>query len=516
MTPTNRILLNTSATYTRALVSLLLGLFSVRWVLAALGKSDFGLFGVVGGIVVLVQLLNIVMSNAVSRCYAYAIGETERGMPTDRVYDFMKGWFNAAVSIHFVLPILLVAVGYPIGIWTIGNWLVIPPERISACYWVFRLVLIGSFASMISVPYIAMFNAWQLIAEVTCWDLIRSVLLFFGALLLMHLQCDRLVAYAFIMTISPIAIMSILVSRARKRFPYCRIDPNLLFNWEKLKIVGTFGLSDMFSSFGVVARDHGATFIINKLFGPIVNSAYSIANQLSAQANTLANSMQGALMPAVTTLEGAGKHQRAILLSHRSCKFCSLLVLLFAIPLFAEVDEVLRLWLVNPPQYASSLCRCVLASMVCAKLGLGYHLSILAKGKVMKYQFTLGMISYLTLPIMYVLAIYQGVVGIGYALIANSIMLSVTRVTYAHFLVNVSIAFWFFKIVLPIFFVIALSGALCLIPTFIFEQSFMRICFTSCLLIFSLASLSYAFVLDSEERKFIVEKIWAAKRRLFN
>ena len=53
MSPNRRILLNIVATYGRSLYALVCGLFISRWVLAALGKTDFGLYGVVGGMMVI-------------------------------------------------------------------------------------------------------------------------------------------------------------------------------------------------------------------------------------------------------------------------------------------------------------------------------------------------------------------------------------------------------------------------------------------------------------------------------
>ena len=49
MTQNRRIVLNIVATYGRSLFALVCGLFISRWVLAALGKTDFGLYGVAGG-----------------------------------------------------------------------------------------------------------------------------------------------------------------------------------------------------------------------------------------------------------------------------------------------------------------------------------------------------------------------------------------------------------------------------------------------------------------------------------
>ena len=60
MSPNRRIFLNIVATYERSLCALVCGLFISRWVLAAAGKSEFGLCGVVGGMMV-IELLAYTM-----------------------------------------------------------------------------------------------------------------------------------------------------------------------------------------------------------------------------------------------------------------------------------------------------------------------------------------------------------------------------------------------------------------------------------------------------------------------
>lgn len=59
MTENRRIFLNIVATYGRSLYTLVLGVFSSRWAVMALGDVDvdFGLFGVVGGLTLFVSFL---------------------------------------------------------------------------------------------------------------------------------------------------------------------------------------------------------------------------------------------------------------------------------------------------------------------------------------------------------------------------------------------------------------------------------------------------------------------------
>ena len=56
MSPNRRILLGIVATYGRSLYALMCGLVISQWVLATVGKSGFGSYGVIGGMVVIVML----------------------------------------------------------------------------------------------------------------------------------------------------------------------------------------------------------------------------------------------------------------------------------------------------------------------------------------------------------------------------------------------------------------------------------------------------------------------------
>lgn len=140
MNPSTRIILNTLAAYARSVLAAGLALFSGRWVLEALGASDFGLFSVVGAIIVFITFLNGVMSASASRHLAIAIGRGE--------LEEANKWFNTALGIHLLLPTVLIVIGLPAGEYCIRNIFTIPPDRIGACIWVFRMSLVVAFVNM--------------------------------------------------------------------------------------------------------------------------------------------------------------------------------------------------------------------------------------------------------------------------------------------------------------------------------------------------------------------------------
>ena len=503
MSPTARIILNTGASYGRSMLALALGLFSSRWVLAALGKDDLGLFGLVGSIIFLIGMLNGILSSAVSRYYAYSVGNAKKHPGKDGLDDGIR-WFNTALFIHTTLPLMLVAIGYPIGLYAFQHWLVVPIDRMGACLWVFRLALASAFLNMVSVPYTAMFTAKQLIAEVTVFQMLQAVATFVCAYFLASWSGDRLIAYAFYVTLIPIAVTTALVVRAHYLFPECVVKPCYLFQAEKLKKLFAFASGDLFGWLGGAVRDQGVAFLINRNFGLGANAAYTISNQVSGHTMSLSNAMMGALMPAMTTAEGAGRHDATIAMAFRGIKFGVLAIALFSVPLAIEMDEVLRLWLVNPPPGTAIFCRFMLFAFICHKLGWGHHLAILAGGRVVLYQLVVGSISAAGVIVSAVAILMGfGLTGVAGSFVVIYMLMTIVRVLFARRLCCMPLRLWLVHVVLPIGIIIGLSLSSGLVVQCLLEASFVRVLVVGCVCGGMTLLLGYLILCDNVERTFL-------------
>ena len=153
MSPNRRIALNIAATYGRSLYALALGLFTARWALMALGQVDYGLYGLVGGLIVFVGFINSILRGSVSRFYGISVGAAQKAGNEERGLEECRQWFNTALSIHTVLPFILVVVGYPLGIWAVKTFLTIPPNRVADCVWVWRFACVTCFIGVFNVPF---------------------------------------------------------------------------------------------------------------------------------------------------------------------------------------------------------------------------------------------------------------------------------------------------------------------------------------------------------------------------
>ena len=516
MSANKRIAMNFIATYGRSLYSLCLGLFSARWVLLALGQSDFGLWGVVGSIIVVISCLNGILGGAVSRYYAFAIGEAHKNGEGENSENIVK-WFNVAISIHFLVPVVLCVIGLPLGIYAIRNWLVIPDGRLTACEVVFCLSLLTAFINMISVPYIAFYRAKQLIVELSIWEMARATILFIGAYWLLRIDSDRLIAYALIMTFVPCSIIVAQMIRAQRTFGVCHIKREYLFDRAYIRELLAYSMWEFFASFGDVIRSQGTAFLINRNFGTTVNAAWSVSSQVSSQTTAMSSALIGAVTPALTTAAGAGDNARVSSLAFAASKYGSFFIGIFAIPLILEMDNVLSIWLVNPPQYAAVLCRCILIALICHKIGYGHHMSVLAHGKVAGLLSTTGLIS--SGSVFLVAAMIRlglGPLGVGLAFVISYSALSVARVYWARRLIGLSVAYCLLHIVMPVAVTLSVSFLAGRIVVSLLPETLWRVFVSAATTSMVSLTVGWFFVCSDGERAKAIQVAFNLKKRLLH
>ena len=509
MTQNRRIVLNVIASYGRSLFGIACGLFSTRWVLMALGKTDLGLYGVVGGLAMFVMFFNIQFSLAISRYFAYSIGQAKVSEDKNEGLEECRRWFNIAISIHTVLPLILVAIGYPIGSYAIThNWLVIPPDRVEACVWVWRFTCLSSLVAMMNVPFQGMYTAKQYIAELTIYNVVQTaVRTGFIYFMVIH-PGDWLARYAFGMMAIMVVPALVICVRAMQVFPECRIVGRYLWSWTRFRSVVSYVTWQVFGSGGYVLRNSGVAILVNKMLGPNVNAAMSIGNTLSAETAVLTGALNGAFAPVVTSACGAKDFVYMRKMAFRSCKFGLLLTLMFALPLAIEIKEVLRLWLKEPPPFTSELCLCLLACVVVEKATMGHMMAVNASGVIAKFQCVHGFCLMLALPVgLVALLAMQNVWSVGLALVVTMILTVLGDVWVARRAVGMSARIWIKEVVLPIGILSVACVIVGLLPSFVLDPSFFRIVSTTFMTLLAFCPLVWRIVLSGEERVFVRQKV---------
>ena len=506
MKSSSRIAINTAATYARSLLAVGLALFSSRWILQALGATDFGLFNVVGALIVFLTFLNRVMAGTEARHFAYAIGKGE-------LNDINK-WFNTSLTIHLILTFILVVLGWPIAEYVVRNVLTIPPERIEACVVVFRLSLVGAFVNMVSVPFIAMFVAKQRIAEIAFWDVLHSIMVFILAWILTQVSLDRLLLYATGMVGIHVLIHGLKIVRALFLFQECQIQLKSGIDLIRLKEMFSFAAWSLFGGASSTLSNQGSTILLNLYFGPSLNAAYGIARQVSAQTNQLSAAMLTAFLPEITAREGRGEHSRVISLAHFSSKAGCILVMFFAIPLIIEMDYVLLIWLGAPPEHTAIFCRLFLAIFLIDRLTSGYIIAVNARGKIAAYQASIGGVLLMSFPVAWFFFwMAYPPASLGIALIVTSSFCCIGRVLWLRKLFNEPISNWFVKVLFPCFSVAAVASLASAFPCMFLPDSFLRLGLACGNNLIATAIGTWLFALTSGERKLFMNTVASIKKK---
>ena len=508
MTENRRIFWNVIATYGRSLYGLVIGLFCGRWTLMALGKVDYGLNGLIGGLMVFIVFFNAVLACANSRFYAFSVGAAKTAEDKNGALEECRHWFNTALSVHTVAPLLIIAVGYPLGIYAIEHWLTIPVDRIQACVWVFRFLCVSCFVGMVSVPFSAMYGAKQYIAELTIYSFVTSTLNVLVLYYMVTHPSDWLVKYAAWtcgLSVTPQIIISI---RACCIFPECRI--RFAYMWEKsrLKRIGVFSLWQIIGGLCGMLRNQGMSIVVNKFFGPAMNAAQAVGNTVQGHCYSLAGAMQGAFVPVITQSCGAGDYKKMNEFVIRVCKFNVFLSMIFVLPLAIELSEVMQLWLKNPPPYAVGLCYCAMAHHLVNTCTVGHMVAINATGRIAAYHAVLASINIFTVPISVVVGfIWRDVYAVMSVVVVFEALNSIGRLIFARNIAGTRIRIWIREVFLPLLVVISLSVCVGVLPRVFFDNSVGRIFLTTVVCEILFLPLAWFFVLSRAEREFLREKL---------
>lgn len=477
--------------------------------------TDYGLFGVIGGLTAFIVFFNTVLGGSIGRFFAYNIGKASaEGNETVGLEECRK-WFSMAVLIHTVLPLTLVLIGYPIGEYAVRHWLVIPVDKVVSCTWVWRFACVSCFVGMVNVPFTAMYSAKQYIAELTIYSVIQTAVnICFVYYMVTHpgFWLTRYALYSCLLMVIP---QLIICFRALKVFPECRFRLSYCWSWDRFKELLNYA---GWQSFGVctgIARGQCIALVVNRNFGPNANAAMAVANTVNTQTLTLSAAIQGALVPAITTAYGRGDMELMRRMALRACKFVTMSSLVFILPLTIEMDEVLALWLKTPPQYAAGLCLCMMLAVVFDQLSVGQMIAVNASGKVAFYQFAVGSLLILAFPFAWLLvACGLNLYSVGAALAGSTAVASFVRVSLAKSRVEMSPWIWMRRALVPIFLIVIPSLAVGCLPRVFLEASFIRVVLTTLVVEMVLLPLTWRFVFDSEERHFVCDRLRAVLSKI--
>ena len=220
VTNTKRIAKNTVVLYVRMAVVMIISLYTSRVVLQALGVNDYGLYGVIGGVVGLFAFLKTSMGKA-----------TQRFLNVEMVAEGgdLKTVFRTSLTIHSLISIVIFILAETIGLWFLNTKINIPEGRDYAANIVYQTTIISLCISMLEIPFSADIIAHEEMSFFAIISIVDAILKLGIAFLLMTDNGDRLVLYACLMMALTIVNIFLYYIYCKKKFFEIKIVPGILF-----------------------------------------------------------------------------------------------------------------------------------------------------------------------------------------------------------------------------------------------------------------------------------------------
>jgi len=377
-----RIARNTLFLYLRMGTTMIVQLYTSRIVLDALGIDNYGIYNIVGSVIVMFTFLNGPLATATQRFFNYELGLKKDG-------DINK-IFNIALIAYIALTVLLVIVIEFVGGWYVTHRLNIPSDRLEAAISVFHISVISLAILLMRTPFESLILAHEKM-DFYAYVSIADVILKLGnAFSLIYFTADKLCLYAF-NQLTIVAIISLCI------ILFCHLKiPNIsirrIWDGETFKSLLSFSGWTLLSSVTSMGATNGVNVLLNAFCGVAVNSAMGIANQISTAINQFVLNFQIAFNPQIIKYFSSGDIKQMQTLAFRASKASYLLLFMIVCPLFFNIDLVLGLWLKEVPPYTAALCIGLIIWTMLESLMAPLWTSVISTGKVRTYHIVMSII----------------------------------------------------------------------------------------------------------------------------
>lgn len=324
-------------------ITMFISLYVTRLILKSLGASDFGIFNIVGGAISMLAFLNGAMAAATQRFMSYAEGANN--------IEKKKIIFNSSVLLHFFIALIVGIVLEIGGVFLFNGVLNIPIERISAAKFIYHCAVISTVFTILTVPYDAVVNSHENMLYYAIVGIFEAILKLCTALFVFYTLSDKLIVYGVLTAVTALVIQTIMRIYCIRNYEECKLRIRKNVDKQVLKQMTIFAGWNALSSILTIMSQYGISVVLNHFFGTIVNAAQGIANQISGQIGALSTNAMKAVNPVIVKSAGAHddeKLYRSTILGSKSLFF---IMSIFFLPILANLEPILKLWLVNIPKY---------------------------------------------------------------------------------------------------------------------------------------------------------------------
>lgn len=484
--------------YMRSFFIMIIGFWTGRLTLEALGIDNYGINNVVGSIVGFSGLISGALSAAGSRFITVAIG---KGDMTE-----LKGVFNSSFHVQLILSVVIFIFLEIGGIWFLNTEANIPNGRMFAANIVLQTSILSLLIGLLMVPYNSLIIAYERMSLYAYVNIIEILVNLAIVIYVLHTPFDKLITLATLQLCVASLTTFFYAIYSRKNFEAAHLSLN--FDWNRIRSICSFSSWNLIGNATWIFNTQGLNMLINVFFGVVYNTTRGVAATVNGCVQTFVKNFSMAFTPQITKSYAAEDLEYCFLLINRSTRISCMLQILFSVPIFLEAETILKIWLVDVPPMACLFLRFTLIESFVLSLSGSYLKLLQANGKIKKVTLETSVVSFLVFPLTWIFFKLNFPVWTSYP-----IMIIVYMTILGFYLYESSVLTkynWksFFTSVACPTVVVILTSAIpsCAIPLF-FNPSIVRFLIVVPISVLWTATCIYLWGLDSSEKTFVRDKI---------
>lgn len=418
----HRVLKNSIKLYIRSFLTLLVSFFTSRVVLQTLGVENFGVYNLVGGIVLSLAFLNSTMVAAAQRFIGYEVGLGDSAK--------IQRTFSSLINVMAIFSVITFIILMCVGSYLIAYHLDFGNVNRTDAIWVLFFSALNMVVTINSIPYNALLIAFEDMGVFALLDILNAALKLIITLIIVLFDHDRLFFYVFLLFVASAFIRllySLICKKKHKEAVYqCVWDGKLVQSM--LKFSGWSSLS----AFTYILKTQGLSVIMNMFFGPLLNAAYGIASQVDNALRTMWQTFQLAYAPNITKSYAIGNLGQMNKLIYSGGKITTIIVLVISVPILIETEYILGLWLNIVPRYAPMVTRMVLLQTIFVACGCNSNSAVQATGNIKWMEMVCNTIDLIALPLSVLMVYFFRIYYLPFAL--SAMMMFITMLIRLCFL----------------------------------------------------------------------------------
>ena len=369
-------------------------LYTTRVVLNVLGVTDYGIYNIVGSVVVSVVFIQNSLMSATQRFLSYEMGLGENG-------DVAKV-FSSSLILHFKFMLIIFLLFETIGLWFLNKVLDIPPDRMWAANIVYQFSIITFCLNLYRTPYNAIIISYESMNIYAVLSIVEAILKLSIVIALKYLYSDKLIAYGVLVFAITFIINALYIAYCRKNY-----KADTQFDWRGDKVVikklrGFLGWNLLGGVTGV-ATNEGPNYFMNYYLGVSVNAAMGIAKQVSTAVYQFTANFQAAFNPPIVKSYASNDKDYLFGLINKTSELSFYLLFLFAFPIILCADFIFKLWLIDVPDYTVIFCILMIINQLVSAMSSPLWMVAHATGDIKQYQIVLSVINLMIIPASFVI-----------------------------------------------------------------------------------------------------------------